>query len=207
MATERITTVISDLADVLVSGCVGLGRLVQEEVGISAKQFERVREETREVFRQTMRGMLSEEQYLNFLIRKGGWRIDSGQLGELFRRNFERPFEQSALGVMRLLKEREYRMVLLSDHVEAWVVHVLGVWPELRMFGWQFFSYDFGLLKSERWIFDKVLGELAVRPEECLFVDDQWPNVLAARKCGVQGILYRDPGHLVGELAKYGITV
>jgi epoxide hydrolase-like predicted phosphatase len=62
-------------------------------------------------------------------------------------------------------------------------------------------SAEVGLLKPDRQIFDLALGQLGVTPERAVLVDDTLANVEAARRLGMSGIHFRDPGQMRLELA------
>ena len=54
-------------------------------------------------------------------------------------------------------------------------------------------------------IFLHVLEEINSKPEESLFIDDQEKNVLAARKIGMKGIVYKDINELKKELTQLNV--
>lgn len=53
-----------------------------------------------------------------------------------------------------------------------------------------FASYDLGLLKPDRRIYQTVLRKLDAAPQETIFVDDKPANVLAAQDIGIHGIVF-----------------
>lgn len=55
-----------------------------------------------------------------------------------------------------------------------------------------FFSFRMKLLKPGREIYDKVVGSIGFRPEECLFIDDSISNVEGAKVAGLDAVLYKD---------------
>ena len=69
--------------------------------------------------------------------------------------------------------------------------------PELA-----FTSYDFGLLKPDPAIFQKVLAKLHTAPEQTLFFDDKPANVKAAQSLGMNGLIYL-PDTVLKELTFY----
>jgi len=55
-----------------------------------------------------------------------------------------------------------------------------------------FLSFDMGLVKPSRAIFEKVLQAADINPAGTLFVDDLRENVDQARACGLKAVLYQD---------------
>lgn len=59
-------------------------------------------------------------------------------------------------------------------------------WPLLGLFDHAFLSFELGLVKPDREIFEHVVAELALPPEQVLFLDDNEINVVAARQVGMR---------------------
>lgn len=59
-----------------------------------------------------------------------------------------------------------------------------GDWPILSGFDYRFLSFELGLLKPDREVFDHVAELLPAPPERILFLDDNQLNVDGARDAG-----------------------
>ena len=57
-----------------------------------------------------------------------------------------------------------------------------------KVFKKEFYSYKMRLLKPGHEIYDEVIKETGVKPEEMLFIDDYKPNVEGARAVGIPTI-------------------
>lgn len=53
-----------------------------------------------------------------------------------------------------------------------------------------FLSFDMGLVKPSKAIFEKMLLDADINPKGALFVDDRPENVDQARSCGLEAVLY-----------------
>jgi HAD hydrolase, family IA, variant 3 len=53
-----------------------------------------------------------------------------------------------------------------------------------------FVSYELGLLKPDKAIYQSVLAKLNAKPEEVIFIDDKRENVEAAKSLGINGIVF-----------------
>jgi putative hydrolase of the HAD superfamily len=62
--------------------------------------------------------------------------------------------------------------------------HQISQWPELNAFGYRFLSFELGLVKPDREIFQAVADRLPVSPARVLYLDDVGINVDAARSFG-----------------------
>jgi len=61
------------------------------------------------------------------------------------------------------------------------------------------------LIKPDPKIFDLMLSRFQLKPENCLFIDDNLNNVLAFRSFGIETIHYQNPEGLRKELTGMGI--
>ena len=59
-------------------------------------------------------------------------------------------------------------------------------WPLVSMFDRAFLSFELGLVKPDREIFERVVTDLEVEPAQVLFLDDNRINVDAARAAGLR---------------------
>lgn len=92
--------------------------------------------------------------------------------------------------VLQELASRGQPMHVLSNYPVwyRWIEERLGI---SRYVPWSFVSCHLGLRKPEPAIFERVLGELSLRPEQCLLVDDRARNCDAARALGLGAIQFR----------------
>lgn len=95
----------------------------------------------------------------------------------------------------------QYELVLLSDHASEWVKHIQQIHPFLEIFTFQFFSYQLGQTKRQPSTFLRVLDTIHKQSGQCLFIDDNPANILAAEITGIKGILFVNSEQLVQELA------
>jgi putative hydrolase of the HAD superfamily len=62
------------------------------------------------------------------------------------------------------------------------------------------YSHEVGLAKPDPRIFQLTCKRLELLPHETLFLDDHEPNITAARKIGMQAILFRETGQAIMEI-------
>lgn len=52
------------------------------------------------------------------------------------------------------------------------------------------FSYEIKKIKPDAAIYKALVEKYSLIPNQCVFLDDVWENVEAARKCGIEGIQF-----------------
>lgn len=89
------------------------------------------------------------------------------------------------------LHQAGYGLYLLTNagprHRQYWPkMAAARFFPEERIMR----SADWQLLKPEVAFYEKALSLLKLEAEDCLFIDDSPANVEAARRCGIDGIVF-----------------
>ncbi|MEO6760145.1 MAG: HAD family phosphatase [Saprospiraceae bacterium] len=112
---------------------------------------------------------------------------------------------------MLLRLRQKYNVFLLSNinelH-ERWIAEYMlrehGIRDyESRYFDGVYFSHLVRLRKPNRDIFEYVLADAELLPEESVFFDDLEVNVEAARQVGIQGILHPAGSDIIERMAAF----
>ena len=103
---------------------------------------------------------------------------------EAFLENFatwvKRPYEGAEALIARL--RVEYRVSCLSNCNELHWSQLGGL---LNCFDSAFSSHLLGAIKPDEEVFEKVMSELRVEPDQLCFFDDSYLNVQAAKRLGI----------------------
>ena len=107
--------------------------------------------------------------------------------------------------LLRKLKADGYRLYLLSNASTAQHLY----WPTFEMsklFDGKLISCDYGVVKPNPEIYRLFAEKYSLKPEECLFIDDQPANIAAAVRCGWSGIVFHgDAEELKEKMKTFGI--
>lgn len=117
----------------------------------------------------------------------------SGEPVEDVESEMEAPaeFNQPLVDYLIELKGK-YKTALLSNSSRHYLRAELAKYKLLPHFDEVVISSEVGLIKPEPEVFHYILQKLAVKPEECVFIDDNPKHVTAAEKLGIHGIIYTD---------------
>jgi putative hydrolase of the HAD superfamily len=99
-----------------------------------------------------------------------------------------------------LHRERGLRFALCTNNVREWEPLWRAKLPIDDVFELVVDSAFVGMRKPEPAIYALTLERLGLPGGACAFVDDLEVNVAAARKAGMQGIVFRDTASAVAEL-------
>lgn len=90
------------------------------------------------------------------------------------------------------LKGLGYQVLFLSNYSEFLQKANPEVLDFLPYVDGGLFSCDAKVIKPNRAIYEKICQKYQLKPEECLFVDDNKDNIEAAKAYGIRAILFKD---------------
>ena len=93
-----------------------------------------------------------------------------------------------------------YRLGLLTNHIRSWLEPFLEEQGLNETFDTITTSYEAGVAKPDKSIYEKALGALEAAPEECVYIDDRPKNLEPARELGMRTIHFRSLEQFKEEL-------
>lgn len=90
------------------------------------------------------------------------------------------------------LKKEGYALYILSNYAKYTFEQTKEKLDFLPLMDGVVFSYQCNKIKPEKEIYEHLLKLYHLEPSECVFLDDREENILAARKCGMEGIVFHD---------------
>lgn len=100
--------------------------------------------------------------------------------------------------IFKLMKK--YRIFYLSDNFQAKIDWLHSHHQFLDWFEGGLSSHEVGVRKPDPKMYEKAIEQIALLPEEILFVDDKDINLPPAQKLGMQTILFTTPEDLEASL-------
>ena len=67
------------------------------------------------------------------------------------------------------------------------------------------FSYTVKQIKPDLEIYETLLNQYKLKPEECVFIDDRMENIEGAKKAGIHGICFKTIEQVKEDLKKYNV--
>jgi putative hydrolase of the HAD superfamily len=107
---------------------------------------------------------------------------------------------EAMIGFLRELRDRGYRLAMLTNNVREWEPRWRAMLPVDDLFEVVVDSAFVGLRKPDPAIYRLTCDRLGVAPEGCLFVDDVEANCSAAADLGMTAVLYRSSDQAIAEM-------
>lgn len=195
-----------DLGQVLV--CFDHGRLVRQLAAAAGAPEALVRQV---LFDEGMQerlelGRMTTAQFYAEFCNRTGTRAAEAELRraatEFFWPNHE------ILPLLVQLRQRRYRMGILSNTCELhWEYCCRRFAYVAELFDCAVLSFRVGGMKPDRKIFEAAAEAAGCAPEELFFTDDIAANQLGAAAAGIDAVVYRGAGELIGQLRRRGLMV
>lgn len=196
-----ITTIIFDLGGVYLKSFIGAEYHLEPILGIKAEEI--YSKLLGKELDSLVRGKLTEEEYWLKIIEKNNWKVDIESLKKAIRDYFEEI--KGTREIIERLKERSFKLGLLSVHVKEWIDYFDKKFDYHKLFHYTLYSFEVGLRKPEKRMYELILLKLDSKPEECIFIDDNSKYLVPAKELGMKTIHFKGPGQLENELRKMGI--
>lgn len=113
------------------------------------------------------------------------------------------PYTDGIEEVINTLKRDGYRLYVLSN-APSFFSQKRSFFKVTENFDGLIFSGDVKLVKPDKRIYELLLSEFSLKPEECVFADDLEPNIEAARALGINGYLFKNDARAFLEYVKKG---
>ncbi|MCS6916772.1 MAG: HAD family phosphatase [Chitinophagales bacterium] len=157
------------------------------------------------------RGQLTEKEFRDQLRQLLHVHLTDDQIDEAWN-SMILQIRPEKIELLRQLYAEDYRLYLLSNtnfiHLKYLTKYLLRVYGRTSLeefFDKVYYSCMLGLRKPEPAIFQRVIQENALRPQETLFVDDHPAHVQAAAGLGLIAVHY-DPTTDLGDLIRQQIA-
>lgn len=99
-----------------------------------------------------------------------------------------------------------YKIALLSNINILHYEYLKKNFPVFGVFDKIFLSFQLGLIKPDKEIYNLVIRDLGVSPPEIFYIDDRPELVQSAKSLGIQGCIFTNFSQLTSDLRKSGIT-
>lgn len=150
------------------------------------------------------------ELHVKKISEKGYWRAFCKTIGKEVKhsdlqRITENQFKpiKSVIQLMKRLRKR-YKIVLLANQT-VMLDRLDEKYRFYKNFDLLLSSHIVKVQKPHKSIFKLLLKKTKCKPEEIMFIDDSRKNIAAARRLGINAILFRNIKQLKKKLPSFGI--
>ena len=179
---------------------LSLFRSYEEELGLDPDTINSIMFDS-QAWQDTLLGRKTTEEFWHLIGPELG--LSTADEVNRFRRRYhaDEAINEAVLDLIRKLRGR-YKLAILSNSPPD-LTRWLADWEMRDLFEVVFCSGDEGMIKPDPAAFKLTLERLGVEPGEAVFIDDTPEHVEAARKLGIQGIIFTTAAALKDDLKKF----
>lgn len=143
------------------------------------------------------RGTISSTQLYQQILERAGYEKESrntelcSELGKMDLHSWARINTDSCAWALDLQKQG-FKLGILSNMPHEFLSECGGMVPPFAAADVAVFSCNVNLIKPEPAIYQHLIGQLGLQPEEIVFFDDIEENVEAAKACGINAIKWNN---------------
>lgn len=205
---DGIKNVVFDVGGVLLA--VDFEQFLQEEFFVPAKEAEIIADKTfrSQDWERYDRGIISKEEAADiFALRLPNYSELLHEVMEQWEDSFQ-PIQPN-VDLLKFFSRGDsgYQVYALSNFPPESFAEARKRFAFLYEFTGEIISGYVGYLKPEPQIYQLLLSEFLLQPEETIFIDDVWKNVQGAAREGISGIHYQNPSQLKRELKEQGVDI
>ncbi len=115
------------------------------------------------------------------------------------------PLMPRGIEILHVAKAQGYKVYALSNIYDEALKVLPAQHKFFKLFDGFIASCEVGLVKPEKAIYEKLLQQFNLKPQETLFIDDREDNILGAVACGIDGIVCNDTEETLTLLRKHKI--
>lgn len=141
-----ISTIIFDLAEVQITGLLGIGERLGSILGIPPNEiYHGILGPDLSAF---FNGKMSEDEYWSRAIERNDWKTDISTLKSKVRENFVEI--EGTREIIEKLKARGFRLGLLSVHAKEWIDYKSKKFDYHKLFHSVMYSFEVGVSKPDK---------------------------------------------------------
>ncbi len=199
-----ITTIIFDMGNVLIHF---RWRELFREMGLSGERFDRMANATvyDPVWNEFDLGNWTDEMMEEAFIKN-----DPGlekEIKEMMNERFPgllKKFDYTDEWLEKL-KAKGYRLLILSNFSKKAFRDCADELDYVKKVDEAVISWEVHMIKPDPKIYEYIIDKCSLIPEETVFIDDNEDNINAAKKFGINTVLFKGKEDADEQLAKYGV--
>lgn len=176
-----------------------------KEKGISEDEAKRVFLKSDEMNKQYKVGTMSDEEYWTWALKEWNLEMSVKEITDLLIAGYE--VNQSAVDYVKKVRAAGYKTAVCTNNFPARINGLQKRFGFLDDFDVQVFSYQVGVVKPNKQIFEKLVELSSVQPDEIFYSDDDNNAVTAANEVGISTYFYENFDGFLSKLKNLGVTV
>ena len=136
------------------------------------------------------KGEITIEEYKNDVLEKIPERLKKASEDMILRWYHNLPLIDGVEDLIKKLKDDGFKLYILSN-ISQDFIDDKDRFEIFKYFDGCVFSAEMKMVKPDRKIYEHLLKTFNLKAEECVFLDDKEENIESAKKCGIDGFVFK----------------
>jgi putative hydrolase of the HAD superfamily len=150
-------------------------------------------------------GLISDKEFWTWALKEWRLKMAPKEIIDLMISGYE--VNQPAANLVERLRVNGYKTAICSNNFPARVKGLDKRFHFLANFNVVVFSYEVGVLKPDKGIFEELIKKSQVKPEEIAYSDDDETKIKGATELGIETFIYQNFNQFYRELKKLGVRL
>lgn len=150
-------------------------------------------------------GKMTDEQYWNWALKE--WNLDMSvkEITDLLIKGYE--INEKVVDIVKEVRDKGYKTLICTNNFPARINELQKRFKFLDNFDAKAISYEVGATKPDKKIFQELVKQSGVKPEEIVFADDNNDNLEGAKELGIQSFFYENFDQFINKLKELGVSL
>lgn len=150
-------------------------------------------------------GKLTDDEFWTWALKEWGLEISVKEVTDLMIKGYE--VDSEVEEVVKKVKRNGYKTLICSNNFPARIKGLQNRFNFLKDFDIAVYSYEVGIAKPDKRIFQELVNQSGVEPKEIVFADDDKEKISGAIEVGIQAFLYEGFDKFVNKLEELGVDL
>lgn len=175
------------------------------KLGVSEEKAKRVFLKSPQMNQEYKQGKMMDEQFWSWAVSE--WKLDKSweEVVKLMIAGYN--VNEDVVEVVGSLREKGYKTAVCSNNFPARVNGLQEKFGFLDNFDVSVFSYEVGVTKPDKKIFEALVEKSQVEPAAVVFADDNIDNLKGVEELGITTFLYEDFDKFLLHLKELGVNI
>jgi len=151
------------------------------------------------------KGEINEEDFWNFARKELGIEVDNEGIFACLRDSYE--VNSDVQDYVRKVREKGYMSCACSNNFVTRIRELNKKFNFLKDFDFTVFSYEEGVVKPDKKIFESLVKKSGVEANEIVYSDDDASRLEGAIELGIQAFVYENFDQFTGKLLELGVSL
>lgn len=174
-----------------------------EKLGVLEEEAKRVFLKSDQMNKLYKLGKMTDEEYWNWALSEWNLNLSVKEIVDLLIKGYET--NDNAVEYVRKVRKAGFKTLICSNNFPARINGLQERFGFLNDFDVIVLSYDVGIDKPNKEIFQQLIKKSGVQANEIVYSDDDDTKMLGAQELGINTFLYTDFDAFVQHLESLGV--